>query len=99
QRSPRAFDQDDFVNLSWQHIYEGGRVPKHSIEYEIGESKYKADLALLDKYHAFSAEILRLALLILAAIGVLLRQDSLSRANGTAKECLLVAVIASGFAA
>ena len=71
-------------------------MPKHTIEYEIAECRYKPDVALLEKYHGFSTEILRLALLILAAIGVLLGPNLVLLAKGTSKPWLLIAVVASG---
>src|SRR5437870_10637594 len=72
------------------------RMEKHTVEYELPESGYKPDVALLDKYHSFSAEILRLALLVLAGIGVLLRPNVLPSLKGNSKSWLLIAVIASG---
>jgi hypothetical protein len=74
-------------------------MTQHTVEYEVAESKYKPDVALLDKYHGFSSEILRLALLILAAIGVLLRPNFLSSVKGSAMASLITAVVASGLSA
>jgi hypothetical protein len=49
----------------------------------VPESAYRADFELLDRYQSFSAEILRLSLAGLAAIGFLLSLDS--KAIGQAK--------------
>jgi signal transduction histidine kinase len=45
---------------------------KYLSDIKIDESHYKADFIILDKYQAFSSEILRLALLGLAIFGYLL---------------------------
>jgi hypothetical protein len=50
----------------------------HSLDHpevafnEIEERRYKSDLELVDRYHAYAAELLRLALLGLAVFGFLL---------------------------
>lgn len=41
---------------------------------DLDEKKYQPELALLDRYHAFSAELLRIALLGLAAFGFILKE-------------------------
>jgi hypothetical protein len=45
---------------------------------EVAEGIYAADLALLDRYHGFSSELLRLALIGIAAFGFLLEQFDVS---------------------
>jgi hypothetical protein len=49
-------------------------MPKRTLDYEVPESAYVADLALLDKYQEYSAELLRLALALLVAYGFLLKE-------------------------
>ena len=43
-----------------------------SIDTTISEPEYKADLEVLDRYQAFSAEVARLAILVIIAFGFLL---------------------------
>jgi hypothetical protein len=66
------------------------------IGYGIDEKAYKADLELQDRYTAYSAEILRLALLGIAGDGFLLKDvvfaDQRSRRLGTASAQRLVLV-------
>lgn len=46
--------------------------PPDASKRDLPEDRYKADLALLDRYQMFSAEILRLSLAGLAAVGFFL---------------------------
>lgn len=41
---------------------------------DLDEKRYQSELALLDRYHAFSAELLRIALVGLAAFGFILKE-------------------------
>ena len=49
-------------------------MAKRTLDYEVPESFYKVDLELLSKYQTYSAELLRLSLLLLAGYGFLLKE-------------------------
>lgn len=47
---------------------------KRTLDYGVQEPLYKPDLELVTKYQAYSAELLRLALLVLCGYGFLLKE-------------------------
>jgi hypothetical protein len=69
-------------------------MAKRTLEYEVAESLYKADLELLSKYQAYSEELLRLALLFLVGYGFLLKELILP---GGKPSALLLCFASSGF--
>jgi len=64
---------------------------------EINDSKYKADLELLDRYQSFSSELLRLSLLGIAIFGILSKVDSFS--IGSIKNYILWSILCFGLSA
>jgi hypothetical protein len=80
---------------------------KRTVEYRIEEALYRPDLQLLEKYQSFSQELLRLALLLLAGYGFLLKEVALHEGDGAtffgrmakAKWLLLVGLVAIGLSA
>jgi hypothetical protein len=60
-----------------------------SLFAELDEKKYQSELALLDRYHAFSAELLRIALIGIAAFGFLLK-ETFMRIDWAQANCLLI---------
>lgn len=82
-------------------------MSKQTLEYEVPEVRYKPDLELLQRYHDFSEEILRLALVLLAGYGFLLKEVALHEKLGAsffdrlcnAKWVLVVGLVAIGLAA
>jgi Ca2+/Na+ antiporter len=57
------------------------------------EELYRADISLLEHYHHFSAELLRLALVGVASFGFLLQQFQIGLMSRTARLAALVAMI------
>jgi hypothetical protein len=55
----------------------------------LDEKTYQSELALLDRYHAFSAELLRIALIGLAAFGFLLK-ETFVRIDWAQANCWLI---------
>ncbi len=58
-------------------------TPKYHGGQSVEENCYKADLAILDRYQAFSSEIVRLALLGIAGYGFLLSNVVLKGISGS----------------
>lgn len=49
-------------------------MQRHTLDYEVEEPLYQADLEVLSKYQSYSAELLRLALFLLTGYGFLLKE-------------------------
>ena len=79
-------------------------MAKRALDYEVPESFYKVDLELLSKYQAYSAELLRLSLLVLAGYGFLLKEVAPHDAQffarlGPHRWLLVVGLVAIGLSA
>jgi hypothetical protein len=80
---------------------------KRTVEHPIQEDLYRPDLQLLEKYQSFAEELLRLALLLLAGYGFLLKEVALHEREGAtffrrmaeSKWLLVVGLIAIGVSA
>src|SRR5438874_2136783 len=57
---------------------------------ELEEKAYQSELSLLDRYHTFSAEMLRIALVGLAAFGFILK-ETFVKIDWAKADCCLVA--------
>jgi hypothetical protein len=81
-------------------------MTKRAVEYEIDEKLYRPDLEVLGKYQEFSSEILRLALVLFAGYGFLIKEIVLHTGeHGTffgrmaaTKGLLIIGLVAIGFA-
>jgi hypothetical protein len=69
-------------------------------ESPVAKEEYEADVCLLDRYQNFSAELLRLALVGLGAIGFMMHEmaDQFLRSSG-ARAGAIVALVSLGLAA
>lgn len=81
----------------------GGLKPYQDLGAEqVPEAAYAADFTLLDKYQGFSAELLRLALVGIAAFGFLLEQFSIASIAGPARilaaAAMVLLTVSAGFA-